>query len=247
MFMDLTVQSVTALTDTGKRVSFVSTTVQQTSQVLNNWINPSSAIDAGDYYVTTLPSEIKLKDYTDLSNCDANFECWSFKDGNVAIFVPKNAQTDVQSNIANIDTFYHVLKSDLSIVSDVWQNKLYTHIREQQFLAYDGSNTFEDIEDLTGALTDTELISLNGADAVIAGGDLDILVKFQTASEIPSTGAIYILKNADYNSFYPDCRSFVTKSANPSVLYNDILDATKKSGSVYCKNEASGWFLTIFY
>ena len=121
MFMNLKIATVTAATDTGKKVSFVTTPkVQEIDKVLTNWINPTTAIDVGDYYVTTFPSEITIKDYTDLSSCDANFDCWSFKDGNVVIFIPKSSQTDVQSNIENIDTFYHVLKNDLTIVSDVW-------------------------------------------------------------------------------------------------------------------------------
>lgn len=126
MFMNLQVPAVAvaAVADTGKKVSFVTTPsqpkVQEINKVLTNWIKPTSAISVGDYYITTFPPEIILKDYTDLSTCDTNFDCWSFKDGNLAIFIPKSSQTDIESDIANIDTFYHVLKSDLTIVSDVW-------------------------------------------------------------------------------------------------------------------------------
>lgn len=101
-------------------------------------------------------------------------------------------------------------------------------------MANDSSSTIADIEDLTGKLTETALESINGANAVISGGDLDVLVKFTTVSEIPSTGSIFIEINADYSSVYSDCRSYVTKSADPSALFGNILDASKKSGSLYC-------------
>ena len=91
---------------------------------------------------------------------------------------------------------------------------------------------------MTGKLIETSLVSVHGAGAVISGGDLDVLVIFKTVSEIPSTGSIFIEINADYSYVIPDCRSYVTKSAEPSALYGTILDAAKKTGSMW---SSTGW------
>ena len=72
-----------------------------------------------------------LKDSNYLSSCPANFECWTFVDGNVVMFhTTANvaaAALPLQFDIPNVDTPEYAGHDDIYLTSDIWIEKLHDH------------------------------------------------------------------------------------------------------------------------
>lgn len=174
-------------------------------------------------------------------------------DGNVIIWhtLAGISPMPYRFDIPNLDTFYSAFHTDIILRSDTWTNKMQVHSVTQTYL-WNNTSGVNDYVALIPDVTDVSIQNLNniksGTGIIQNNQQNEIIIRFKTASEIPSSGSILIVFNADYANVYPHCRSHVTALPSPSALHADLVP-TIKTGSISCRASNTGnigWYITGF-